>query len=144
MRQICYRVAASHFQNCGAGLPGLNYFEKHILWHTLLNYTKVVVDATSVLSRCSVPFSKFRCGTNTDEVYDFLISGKVCFSSPAFILCLGRSVVPIVWSSGLRIRKIERKFVNWSPVRCLRVRNVPFHRLLEAEQNHAATNDWTM
>ena len=51
-----------------------------------------VFEARSFL--CSFRGTPESC--NTDGVYDFAISGKVCFSSPAFILFFGRSVVPIV------------------------------------------------
>ena len=43
-----------------------------------------------------------------------------------------------------RLRDVPEKIVNSSPARCLRVRDVPFHRLLEAEQDHATTHVWTL
>ena len=63
MPKMCYRIAASHFQNSDAGLSWTELLLKHILGYTLLIHENVVVDARHVFSDCSVPFSKFGCGT---------------------------------------------------------------------------------
>ena len=69
MRDIFFRIAASHFQNLDAEPSGLNYFLKNTLWYTLIIHKKRVVDARNVFSHCSVPFSKFGCGTVWTELF---------------------------------------------------------------------------